>query len=181
MFKPIQLLYIPNIIDYFRVLFLYYAVQYEDWRFCAWYAGSYFLDCFDGMAARALGQESRLGYYLDMGIDRVSSITALYMSANLVAAGKTFVPPSMITPVVYTLYACLILVEILSHGIVCYYAEYKGVHQKLLGLDQFTIVRLYLTKKTLLFWSCASYEMLVLSLILNASDPNTIWVSFIYI
>jgi phosphatidylglycerophosphate synthase len=54
--KLVELIYIPNLIDYARIALLWLAMQYTDWRFCVYYLTSYLLDCFDGIAARALGQ-----------------------------------------------------------------------------------------------------------------------------
>jgi hypothetical protein len=58
---PQVLLYPANIIDYARVGFLIWALQYDDWRYAVLYTLSYFLDVFDGMVARAMGQTSNLG------------------------------------------------------------------------------------------------------------------------
>jgi len=167
-----EFFYIPQFIDYARLLFLYFAIQHTDWRFCAWYTASYVLDIFDGMAARYFNQKSLLGYYLDMVIDRISSCVALHFAAVAVLSGLTIVPASLNTPVVYVLYSCLVMVEIIAHGVVCYFAEVLGIHQKHLGFD-YLLVRLYLDSKALLFYGCASYEALVLALILNASDKES--------
>jgi phosphatidylglycerophosphate synthase len=172
---PAVLFYPANIIDYFRVLFLWLALggfdgfayassggpalfarlglPYTEGRcFAALYAFSYFLDCFDGIVARALNQCSKLGYYLDMIIDRVSSTMALWMAARLVRSGAfpldgplTFLSAAGLTAesASFLLIASAIFVEIVAHGIVCYYAEACGVHQKLLG-HNFAVVRLYL-------------------------------------
>jgi phosphatidylglycerophosphate synthase len=116
------------------------------------------LDIFDGMAARYFNQKSLLGYYLDMVIDRISSCVALHFAAVAVLSGLTIVPASLNTPVVYVLYSCLVMVEIIAHGVVCYFAEVLGIHQKHLGFD-YLLVRLYLDSKALLFYGCASYEV----------------------
>lgn len=163
-----ELFYVANIIDYVRVVALVYAWQSTGYVFAAWYAFSYGLDCFDGMAARMLGQESRLGYYLDMVIDRISSCLCLHAAAQVVLSGVSFVPPVLNYPVVVLLYGCLVFVEVISHGVVCYMAEVLQIHQKKLGFD-LKIVRLYLNSKTGLFFGCASFELFALSLIVNSS------------
>jgi len=164
-----QLFYVANFIDYARVLFLYMAIasyplpsplsahvpDTDANRFAVWYVLSYFLDAFDGMAARAFDQCSDLGYYLDMIIDRASGIAALYRAAQMYTG-----------PATLGLYLALLLVEVLAHGVIVYQADVKGVHQKSMGQD-FWIVRAYLDSKAALFWACASFELFTVSLILQ--------------
>jgi phosphatidylglycerophosphate synthase len=165
--KFVELFYVANIIDYARVLFLYWAVTSPDGtRFAAWYSGSYLLDCVDGYAARALGQESRLGYYLDMVIDRVSSCLCLHFAALAVLKGDTVFGSSLAPVVALVLRALIIIVEIVAHGVVVFYSEVLGVHQKKMGYDWW-IVQKYLSDKKFLFWGCASFETFGLGLILN--------------
>mmetsp|Transcript_2899 Transcript_2899/g.4239 ORF Transcript_2899/g.4239 Transcript_2899/m.4239 type:complete len:210 (-) Transcript_2899:116-745(-) len=158
--KMKEFFYIPNIIDYFRVVALVYAMQgtgeNHNWHFVKWYAISYLLDCIDGEAARFFNQRSKLGYYLDMVIDRIStvlaSIKAMYYITNpfaIVALGITTA-----------------VVEIMAHGCVMYYGEIKGIHQKLMGGDYF-LVRLYLGSKLGLGFGCMCYEAVLLSIILE--------------
>lgn len=160
-------LYVANIIDYFRAYFLYVAwVQYVEgdaWKFVAYYAFSYLLDAFDGMAARALNQTSKLGIYLDMVIDRISSSLALHIAASQVLVDFTG-PESTI--IAATLYAALVMVEVVSHGVVMYISEVGGFHQKEMD-SQNAIVRAYLDQKPVLFWSCVSFEATVLCLIVS--------------
>lgn len=161
-----QFFYPANIIDYARVVTLYWACCASGTSFAMWYAISYILDIFDGPAARALNQESKLGYYLDMVIDRISSIVCLHFAANAVLGGDTFIPQAWAFPVAWSLRACLVLVEIISHGVVVYYAEVVGVHQKKMGFD-YAVVRLYLGDKRWLFWGCASFEAFAVGLVVN--------------
>lgn len=66
-------LYRPNLIGYSRLMLLLGAVFCEGNAFIALYVLSVSLDYFDGMAARAFGEESRLGACLDMITDRIST------------------------------------------------------------------------------------------------------------
>ena len=70
------LLYVPNIIGYFRLLFMvlsWYFAFTNQTLFLSFYAASYLLDMADGYAARLLKQSSSFGALLDMVTDRLSS------------------------------------------------------------------------------------------------------------
>merc|ERR1719203_2385319 len=110
-----ELFYVANIIDYARVVTLYWAV-YSDtgYAFAGWYSVSYILDAFDGYAARALNQESRLGYYLDMVIDRISSCVCLHYAAQAVLTGNTCFGSTAAPAVAFALRAAIVLVEIVA-------------------------------------------------------------------
>eukprot|EP00854_Cymbomonas_tetramitiformis_P028523 gene28523-35371_t len=150
-FELKQLLYVPNIIDYARLLFLWISLQ-PGYNFAVWYAGSYLLDAFDGIAARQLNQCSKLGYYLDMVIDRISSCICLHVAAEaMINLGPQY---AWTAPIFYAL---LVFVEVIAHGVVTYYAEVKGVHQKLMG-HEYKVVQLYLGNKGVLFLACAGFE-----------------------
>jgi len=160
-----ELFYLANIIDYGRIVTLYWAVRSDDAHtFALWYSISYLLDIIDGPVARAMGQESVLGYYLDMVVDRVSSCVCLHFAAQAVLTGNTAVSTAFVTPVVAVCYFCLVMVEIVAHGAVIILAEVVGIHQKKLGFD-FGLVRLYLGDKRILGWSCISFEVLGLGLV----------------
>jgi CDP-diacylglycerol--inositol 3-phosphatidyltransferase len=161
----IQFFYLPQFIDYARIYFLYLGYvqcSVNPWAFAGWYTLSYLLDALDGPAARAFGQESHLGYYLDMIIDRVSSCLCLHLAA--VAVAERGVPHADI--IVPLLYAVLVVVEVISHAAVVIASEFLGVHQKFMGHD-WTLVRLYLGSKARLFYACASFEALCLSVIVG--------------
>jgi len=163
-----ELFYVANLIDYTRILTLYWAVNSTGYTFAGWYSISYILDAFDGYAARALNQESRLGYYLDMIIDRVSSCLCLHFAALAVSDGGTCVPLWAAPSVAFGLRACILLVEIVAHGTVMYLSEVLGVHQKKMGYD-YAIVRMYLSDKRYLFFACVSFEAFGLGLIVNCT------------
>ncbi|CAK9072450.1 unnamed protein product [Durusdinium trenchii] len=132
-----------------------------------YYSVSYLLDCVDGYAARALNQESRLGYYLDMVIDRVSSCLCLHFAARSVLDGNTCFTGTTAEIVAFVLRALILLVELIAHSSVMFLSEVLGVHQKQMGYD-YAIVRKYLSDKKYLFWSCLSFELFGLSLIVDS-------------
>lgn len=167
-----EFFYLANIIDYARIVTLYWAVQSSGGTFVFWYAFSYILDIFDGPAARALNQESKLGYYLDMVIDRISSCLCLYFAALSVLTGETCIGASAAPIVAFVLRASLLVVEIIAHGTVCYLAEVQRVHQKKMGFD-YAIVRMYLGDRKTLFWACASFEAFGLALIWPSCPIST--------
>lgn len=159
-----EVFYVANIIDYARVVLLVLAAQCSGYQFAAYYSLSYLLDAIDGPVARALGQESKLGYYLDMVIDRISSCMCLHFAAVSVLAGSSCVPDVLVPFVVAVLYGCLVLVEVAAHSLVMVLSEFLGVHQKQMGFD-YQVVRLYLGDKRILFWACVSFEMLGIGLV----------------
>lgn len=163
-----ELFYVANIIDYGRIVTLYWAIQSSGYTFALWYSISYILDAFDGYAARALNQESRLGYYLDMVIDRISSSLCLHFAAKAVIDGETLVPLWAASFVAFFLRVCIVVVELISHGTVMYLSEVLGVHQKQMGYD-YAIVRRYLGDKRYLGWGCVSFEGFGLGLIVNCT------------
>lgn len=160
------MLYLANIIDYFRVIFLYLAyVEYtkgETLYFAGLYMFSYLLDALDGPVARALNQTSKLGYYLDMIIDRISTCVCLHLAATTVL-DKYEAPLS--TLIAAFLYAALVMVEIVAHGVVMYKSELGNFHQK--EMPGGPIVRLYLGNKKILFWSCVSFEAAAICIVIG--------------
>lgn len=82
---PNIFLFIANIMDYMRLLFCMYAFYYAKSHPCLFltlYFVAFVLDMFDGMAARALNQKSKLGATLDMVIDRISTSGLLMVLSN---------------------------------------------------------------------------------------------------
>lgn len=182
------LAYVPNIVDYFRFLLLYigythYQVHQDPYVFAGLYALSYGLDAIDGPIARYLKQTSKLGIYLDMLADRVSSCLLLHLAAQSVLMNHTRGwnnlerASSNMEELFYFnlagfLYFCLIFVEIVSHGVVMIQSEVFGMHQKEMQADSW-LVQIYLGNKTVLFCSCALFEFAGLSLFLDL--PITIF------
>lgn len=79
-------LYIPNIIGYFRFVFLFVVLfTYQSYPVTTivFYAVSQLLDMFDGMAARYFNQCSNFGAVLDMVCDRASNGVLLAICGHL--------------------------------------------------------------------------------------------------
>ncbi len=79
-------LFIPNIIGYFRFVFLFAAIFVHSTypiTFIVCYAISQILDAFDGMAARKYNQCTKFGSVLDMVCDRASNAVILAILGNL--------------------------------------------------------------------------------------------------
>jgi CDP-diacylglycerol--inositol 3-phosphatidyltransferase len=78
-------LYIPNLIDYTRVVLnvigFYYVKQYPN-LFMFLYMTSYFLDDLDGIVARLLNQKSNFGAIIDMIIDRLATCGLLMVLSS---------------------------------------------------------------------------------------------------
>ena len=79
-------LYIPNIIGYFRFIFLFITLfTYQKYPLLTVivYALSQLLDMFDGMAARIFNQCSNFGAVLDMVCDRASNGVLLAICGHI--------------------------------------------------------------------------------------------------
>lgn len=79
-------LYIPNIIGYFRFVFLLailFTYQHSPIITIFLYGLSQLLDMFDGMAARHFNQCSNFGAVLDMVCDRASNGVLLAICGHL--------------------------------------------------------------------------------------------------
>ena len=75
-------LYVPNLIGYARLLLIAIALRFvgsDPARFVYIWAASCALDFVDGLAARRLGQCSRLGEVLDVVCDNVAR-SAMWMA-----------------------------------------------------------------------------------------------------
>ena len=76
--SPLQvLLFIPNIIDYLRVLLMFtgfYFMQ-KNWKiFITLYSAATFLDALDGYFSRKFNQASKVGSVLDLLIDMMATM-----------------------------------------------------------------------------------------------------------
>ena len=84
------MLYVPNLIGYFRFLLTFMCVKYAfdaaegNWiMFTVCYSCSQLLDAIDGFAARKLNQCSKFGACLDMISDRTSCSTIYMLLATI--------------------------------------------------------------------------------------------------
>lgn len=77
--------YVPNLIGYTRIAFMFWAFYVRNtspYQFYFFYFMSQFLDMFDGIAARALGQSTGFGAMLDMVTDRCSDLGLMMVLAS---------------------------------------------------------------------------------------------------
>lgn len=112
-------LYWPNIIGYFRILISVLGLCYSDqyWLLASSHAISQILDAVDGEVARALNQTSLFGMYLDMIIDRMSTV-------GIVAIAISRMPQ-------YTLFLISILIfDLAGHWLNCVGSLKCGVYHK---------------------------------------------------
>lgn len=117
--------YVPNIIGYLRFITLFgslFMSMSPRWQkflwFLVFYAISYFLDIFDGFAARKCGQTSRYGAALDMICDRLANAVMYLILASHY--------PGMIS---FAFYAMLLL-DFGSHWLQFLSSATTGAHHK---------------------------------------------------
>jgi CDP-diacylglycerol--inositol 3-phosphatidyltransferase len=144
-------LFIPNIIGYFRYLFIIAAIfTYRDHPLLTiLFAGlSSVLDAFDGMAARKFGQSTNFGAVLDMVCDRAADAVILSFLGAL-----------------YPQYAIIfygdILLDLTSHWYQMYAALSTGEHHKK-SPSRFKLLNIYYSNKPVLFTLCAGNGLFML-------------------
>ncbi|KAM0679488.1 phosphatidylinositol synthase 1 (CDP-alcohol phosphatidyltransferase1) [Glugoides intestinalis] len=141
------LLYVPNIIDYLRIILLFASVFFKGTKFTVLYGLSVSLDYFDGMLARSLNQVSLVGGVLDMIIDRVSTMTIL----TKIAIEKIEYAPWCI------LYS---IIDFMSHFVFFLVSAYTGIHHKKFSTNYF--LSLYYTPAAL-YLVCLGSELCFLT------------------
>jgi len=169
--------YYANIMDYFRVIsvmYAFYKAKDSPVLFVICYFFSFILDAFDGMAARAAGQTSKLGATLDMVTDRIST-------AGLLAILAGFYDKYSI------LFVYLIMLDVGSHWLQThsgFLVDVKNDNHKNLG-EKFFLLKLYYTNRKVLGIVCLGAEIFLLLLYFNHFYPklmfNPIYVCFFYI
>jgi len=142
-------LFIPNIIGYVRILAGLAAFWFsEEWKVFFWcYWVSYFLDCFDGAAARKFNQATRFGQMLDMVTDRCSSACLFALLAKLYPG-----------PLGFACYFMLAL-DLASHYCIVYSQLLQGTasHKKM-GDDTNWLLKIYYHNQVVLFLCCLFNE-----------------------
>ncbi|XP_067649945.1 CDP-diacylglycerol--inositol 3-phosphatidyltransferase-like [Haliotis asinina] len=158
-------LFVPNIIDYFRVIFAFmsfYYMPHDHVKASVLYLLSGFLDAFDGHAARMLNQGSRLGHMLDQLIDRITTMC-------LCAALCFFYPKYML------FFQFSMALDIFSHWIHVQSCMLAGkTSHKTIDLSGNFILRHYYTNRTILFVMCAANELFFCLLYLTYWTPGPI-------
>ena len=177
MVTPTQvLLYYANIMDYFRVIaamYAFYISKTDPICFIICYFISFILDAFDGMAARAAHQTSKLGATLDMVTDRIST-------AGLLAVLSGFYPEYS------TVFVYLIMLDVGSHWLQThsgFLVNVKNDNHKNLG-EKFFLLKLYYTNRNVLGIVCLGAEVFLLLLYFNHFYPkfmeNQLFAYFFY-
>ena len=178
MVTPTQVLcYYANIMDYFRVvasMYAFYISKTDPVLFVICYFISFILDAFDGMAARAAHQTSKLGATLDMVTDRIST-------AGLLAVLSGFYPDHS------TVFVYLIMLDVGSHWLQThsgFLVNVKNDNHKNLG-EKFFLLRLYYTNRNVLGIVCLGAEVFLLLLYFNHFYPelmkNQFYLYFYYV
>jgi CDP-diacylglycerol--inositol 3-phosphatidyltransferase len=132
-------LYIPNIIGYFRFLFLFTTLfTYQSFPVATVivYGLSQLLDMFDGMAARKFNQCSNFGAVLDMVCDRASNGVLLAICGH-------------IYPEYSWLFYGDIILDLVSHWYQMYAALSLGQHHKSIK-NKFALLDIYYNNKIVL-------------------------------
>lgn len=150
-------LYYPNIIGYFRFIFLF-AVLFT-YQSCPvttifFYGLSQLLDMFDGMAARHFKQCSNFGAVLDMVCDRASNGVLLAICGHLY-------------PQFSWLFYGDIILDLVSHWYQMYSALSSGKHHKQIK-NKFALLDIYYYNKLVLGGLVAGNEVFLLSCYLLA-------------
>jgi CDP-diacylglycerol--inositol 3-phosphatidyltransferase len=162
---PVDVLcYYANIMDYFRVvaaMYAFYKAKDSPVIFVICYFISFILDAFDGMAARAAGQTSKLGATLDMVTDRIST-------AGLLAILSGFYEKYSVT------FVYLIMLDVGSHWLQThsgFLVNVKNDNHKNLG-EKFFLLKLYYTNRNVLGIVCLGAEVFLLLLYFNHFYPK---------
>ena len=163
--SPFQVLcYYANIMDYFRVfsaMYAFYIAKERPIIFVVCYFISFILDAFDGMAARAAGQTSKLGATLDMVTDRIST-------AGLLAILSGFYERYCIA------FVYLIMLDVGSHWLQTHSGFLVNVNNdnhKNLG-EKFFLLKLYYTNRKVLGIVCLGAELFLLLSYFNHFYPE---------
>ena len=175
---PFQVLcYYANIMDYFRVvaaMYAFYKAKDSPVVFVICYFISFILDAFDGMAARAAKQTSKLGATLDMVTDRIST-------AGLLAVLSGFYEKYSVV------FVYLIMLDVGSHWLQThsgFLVDVKNDNHKNLG-EKFFLLKLYYTNRNVLGIVCLGAEVFLLLLYFNHFYPelmlNKIYLYFFYV
>ena len=167
------LLYIPNIIGYFRAIcmFLFFWLapkeeEYSIWgvKIAGWkiavflYAVGFVGDLVDGWAARKFNQSTLYGATLDMVVDRVATAGLLCILASLKSENAFF-------------YASLIVLDIGSHWFHMASTVTKGHHKDAKVLQERNyVLRLYYGSKPFFGFCCVGQEFYYIHQFINSYE-----------
>ncbi|KAI8782935.1 CDP-diacylglycerol--inositol 3-phosphatidyltransferase [Biomphalaria glabrata] len=151
-------LFVPNIIDYLRVVFAFvsfYYMPFDPLKASVCYLLSGFLDAFDGHLARMLNQCTKLGAMLDQLIDRITTMCLCATLCHLYPNYMLFFQFAM-------------ALDIFSHWMHVQSSVQKGnTSHKKIDLSANPILRYYYHNQVVLFTMCAANELFFCMLYLN--------------
>ena len=162
-------LFIPNIICYIRFFILAIPLSFATTRPLLT-ALSYFisaeLDIVDGIVARKLNQQSKLGVLLDFSIDRMSLVVAISILIHLYSS--------------HWYYFCILLfLDVGSHFVQLYSTVFSdhSHHKKLISNP---VLKMYYSEKRLFMgWCCTSHDFFLGFIYLHYFyQPTWLWVWF---
>lgn len=160
------LFFIPNILDYVRVLLLIVVIclfATHPWYAVGLYGLNSILDGLDGTLARFLNQQSKLGALLDFSIDR-AAITIL-LGACIWAV-----------PHLLMLFLLVMALDIGSHFAVCYASAYNnGSHLKFLAKGS-SLLCAFSQKSWVRYSICTSHDLFFALFIINTFMPSPHWI-----
>lgn len=142
-------LFVPNIIGFARVIlalisFYYMPTNYIIATWC--YIVSALLDAVDGHAARYFDQSTKFGAILDQLTDRVGTMCLL-------------VTLSLFYPTYMFWFQLSMAIDIACHWIYLHTSLLQGkTSHKFIDMSENSIMRVYYTNRTVLFFMCAGNE-----------------------
>jgi CDP-diacylglycerol--inositol 3-phosphatidyltransferase len=143
-------LFIPNIIGYFRIIFLVISLFYMPTQYVQaslFYGISALLDAFDGYAARHFKQSTRFGGILDQLTDRVGTLSLLMVLCTLYPKYMLFFQLSA-------------MLDIASHWMYVWVTCLQGhISHKFIDPASNPILNVYYTSRPVLFFMCAMNEL----------------------
>lgn len=153
------LLYIPNLIGYFRVISAiasFATMKNHPYYTFILYGISGLLDAFDGYAARKFNQGTKYGAVLDMVTDRCATSSLICYLC-------------VIYPNYCVLWQLLVSLDLSSHYMHMYAMLSTGsTSHKNVDKEQSKILNLYYTNKTVLFIVCLINELFYVALYLHS-------------
>lgn len=163
--KKSPVFFIPNILDYARILLLISVVLVftaHPWLGIWLYVVNSVLDMLDGTVARLFNQQSKLGALLDFSIDR-AAITILL-------AGCIWIYPHL-----FGLFVAVMAIDIASHFAVCYANAYNGSSHLHFISQGSTLLVWFSQKSWVRYMICTSHDLFFGIFIANFLTPSPHW------
>lgn len=157
--------YIPNIIDYVRIVLLIAATtlfSYHAKTAILLFIINSILDACDGSIARALKQQTLLGALLDFSIDRAAFIIILMLGQRT-------------NPQYWWLFILAATIDVSSHFAICYASSLiKGKHLDLLKKGS-TLLKLFAEKSWFRYFVCTCHDLFFGLFVISAAIPWHWW------